>query len=138
MAKTSTPCFTQSIKHTITSFVDSDSTNLKTIATAGLDDSRITQIAISSDDVFNIAFFYINDSTTESIISYCPIPANSGTNGTNDIVYALSSSNFLFRKLDNNANPFFELGTGCTLKMKLNTAVTSAKEIKVIVTQEDY
>jgi len=138
MAKTTTPAFTQNIIHTITTFTDADSTNLKTIATAGTNDSRITHITISSNDTANTAFFYIDDGADNANISNVDIPENSGTNGTTDIVIALSATTFLHRQLDNNANPFFQLGANNTLKMRLSTAVSATKEIKVIVTQEDY
>lgn len=139
MPKVNTPSFTQNISHSITSFIDTDGTSLKTIATAGANDSRITYISISSTDTAAIkAFFYIDNGITNGIISHCEITANSGTNGTTDIVPAISTANFLHRKLDNNANPYFELAANHTLKMKLSSAVAAAKEIKVVVTQEDY
>lgn len=139
MAKTSTPAFTQSISHTITQFLPGDSTNLKTIATAGTNDSQISSIIINSTDtVSNIAFIYLDNGTINSIISHCVIPANSGTNGTVDIVSVLNSTTFYNRKLDNNANPYLLLGANYTLKMKLNAAVSATKEINVICTKEDY
>lgn len=139
MAKTTTPAFTQNISHTITSFVDIDGTNLKTIATAGINDSRIVHISISSTDTTaRKAFFYIDNGTANARISHVDIPASSGTNGNTNIVVALSATTFLHMKLDNNANPYFELGANHTLKMGLLSAVGATFEIKVLVTQEDY
>lgn len=139
MAKTPTPSFTQNITHQITQFLPADSTNLKTIATAGTNDSRVTNISISSTDGSAItALFVIDNGLTNGIISHCNILANSGTNGTVDITVPLSAASFLHRKLDSNANPFLELGANHTLKMKLNTAVSATKEIVVVVTLEDY
>ena len=139
MAKTPTPAFTQSISHSLTAFLPADSTNLKTIATAGANDSQISSLLISNTDtISNIAFFYIDNGTTNALISHCVIPANSGTNGSTDIVSVLNSSTFYSRKLDSNANPYLLLGANHTLKMKLNTAVSATKEIDVLCTLENY
>ena len=138
MAKTPTPAFTQNIVHSITQFLPADTTNFKTIATAGADDSQITSIIINNNDISNIAFFSIDNGSSSSVISHCIIPANSGTDGSTDIVSVLNADTFYNRKLDNNANPYLLLGANHTLKMKLNTAISATKEINVICTLENY
>lgn len=139
MPKTTTPAFTQAITHTPTQFLTADSTNFKTIAAGGINDSRIIHITISSTDTAsNIAYFSLSNGTTTVTIAHCNVPNGSGTNGINNSVAVLSASSFLHKKLDNNSNPYFELATGWTLRMRLAIAVTAAMEISVLVTQEDY
>jgi hypothetical protein len=139
MPKTNTPAFTQSIKTTGTIFFPADTTTTKTICTAGTNDSRVTRITITSTDTAaNVAYFYINDGTTNFLIGYVVIVANAGSNGSTPSVAGLSASSWLHRSLDNNANPYFELQTGYTLRMSLQNAVSATREIDVIVSSEDY
>lgn len=139
MPKTTTPAFTQTIRHQITTFTDTDGTNLKTIATGGTNDSRVIHITISSSDsASNVAFFAIHNGTDSANIGTCNVPNGSGTDGTNSIVIALASTSFLHRRLDNNANPYFELAAGSSVELKLANQITTGAEIKVLVTVEDY
>lgn len=139
MPKTTTPAFTQAITHTPTQFLTADSTNFKTIATGGTNDSRIVHLTISStDSASNVAYFAFSNGAVTIQIGHCNIPNGSGTNGTNNAVAVLSASSFPHRKLDNNANPYFELANGWVLQMRLANGVTAAMEISVLVTQEDY
>lgn len=139
MPKTNTPAFTQAIKTTGTVFLPADSTNTKIICTAGTNDSRVTRITITSTDTSsNVAYFYLNDGTTNFLIGYVVIVANAGSNGSTPSIAGLSANSWLHRSLDNNANPYFELPAGYTLRMSLQTAVSATREIDVIISSEDY
>lgn len=139
MAKTNNPVFTQNIFNTGTSFVDTDGTAFKTIATAGADDSRILHVTITTDDTSpNTAFLAINDGVNDFEIGWVNVGAGAGTDGGTDAVSMLAATTFFHRQIDNNANPYLELQATYTLRLRMGTAVGATFTTNVVVAQEDY
>ena len=119
--------------------VNADSTNLKTLFTAGVNGSDIRGIAVTSDDstARNLAL-YQTIGGTDYLIGTINIPINSGADGTVVSVNALNSTQLSFLKLDNAGNRVLSLMAGGILKGKLLVAATSGKTITVVTYGVDY
>ena len=120
-------------------FVNADSTNLKTLFTAGANGADVRGIAVTSDDssARNLAL-YQTISGTDYLIGTINIPVNSGSNGTVVSVNALNSTALPFLKLDNAGNRVLSLMAGGILKAKLLVASTADKTITVFIYGMDY
>ena len=125
------PIFELTPQCTGQTFVNADSTNLKTVYTAGSEGSRIDGILVSSNDTsaMNLAF-YINNGATDYYIGNVSIPIGSGYT-TVVRVDALLTLKPAFQN-------FIALHHGYTLKANVVVAVTAAKTITVVVLAGDF
>jgi hypothetical protein len=130
MAVTSTPALVQNPKITPQSFVNSDGTTKKTIATGGSNGSKLVSlIATSTDTGTRILQLFLTRSAVNYLLGSTLIAIGAGTDGV------ASSSNLLTSipglPLDNDGQPYIFLESGDTLTAAVTVAVTAAKEIDV-------
>jgi hypothetical protein len=131
MAANTTPIFELTPQNVGTTFVNADSTNLKTLWTAGLEGSRIDAISICSNDTgaVNLAF-YIDDGVASYYIGNVNIPIGSG--------YTTVVKVDALQTLKPAYLSFLILKAGYTLKCNSVAAVTAAKTVTVVVIGGDF
>ena len=112
-------------------FVNADSTGLKSVYTAGACGGRIDGILVCSNDTaaVNLAF-YINDGASDLYIGNVLVPIGSGYT-TVVKVDALST-------LRPASQPFLQLKAGNILKCNAVAAVTAAKVVTVLAIGGDF
>ena len=125
------PIFELTPQCTGQTFVNADSTNLKTLFTSGAEGSRIDSIVVCSNDTaaMNLAF-YIGDGAADYYIGNVVVPIGSGYT-TVVKVDALLTLKPAFQN-------FLPLHHGYTLKANVVVAVTAAKTITVVVLAGDF
>jgi hypothetical protein len=138
MPKTFTCPFTQNINPQVPqTFTNADGNTVKTIFTAGADDSRIYAILISSTDTSDRTLqLYLSDGTTSFELRRLTISASAGTSVTVPIVSGLSGLDLPF---DSQGNRYMPIRRNFQLRANvIGTAVTSSQTIAVIVLAEDF
>lgn len=138
MPKTFTCPFTQNINPQVPQvFANADGTNVKTIFTAGADDSVIKAIIITSTDTAARDIqLHISDGTTNFQLRRLSIPASAGNSATVSPVDALSG--IIGLPFDEHGNRVLRLRRGFQLRANMPVAVSSGTEVDVIVLGEDY
>lgn len=139
MAGTPTPIFPQTINSGVQTFVNADSTNLKTLYTAATNGSRVNMIMVSSTDTSaRDMSFWVTKGGTDYLLATVSIPANSGNTNAISLVTVLDHTRFGTMKQDSNGNRYIDLANGEVLKSKVGVAVTTAKTIYVRCETGDY
>lgn len=139
MAKSTNLNFTQTIKLSSTTIVNSDSTNKKTLFTAGSNDSVVKSLhAVSDDSAAKVVNVYVNDGSTDIYIGAVNVPLNSGATGAIAAVDLLNGTLFPNLPYDSNGKRVLPLPAGYVVKVSVQAAVTSAKTITVTCMAEDY
>lgn len=135
MAANTAAIFQKNVKTSSVSIVNSDSTNKKTLVTAGSEGALIDSVALTSTDTSDVILnVYINNGVTSFRIGQVKLLANAGTNGT------VKAQN-LFTTLD---MPYLftskglPLGANQTLEIAANSAVTATKQIDATAFFGDY
>lgn len=138
MPKTYTCPFTQNVNPQVPqTFANADGTNVKTIFTAGADDSVVKAIIVTStDSVARDIQFYLSDGTTNFQLRRVSIPANAGNSTSVAPVDCLSG--FTGLPLDEHGNRVLRLRRNFQLRANMVAAATSGSEVDVIVLGEDY
>ncbi len=148
MPTTATPIFPQSFQYTGTEFLNADSTNKKTIFTAGENGSKVILFIFTSNDTTErFLDIFINDGSADHQIGKQMVAAASGTGtgvvfgASNVLYYSYNTQVYNLGTVlpkDVNGNAFIYLPFGCSLKASLQTAVTSGKFIQCSITSEDF
>ncbi len=139
MAKSTNLNFTQAIKLSGVKILPADTTALKTLFTAGSNDSVVKAINVqSTDTAAKIVNLYVNDGSTDYMIGATSIPLNSGNTGSAATIDLLGGTLMPSLPYDANGKRVLPLPAGYILKVSVQTAVTAAKEIAVICMAEDY
>jgi hypothetical protein len=138
MPKTYTVPFTQNVNpHIPQVFLPADTTAVKSCYTAGVDDSVIKAILVTSTDTANKDMqFYISDGLTNFPLHRLTIPIGAGTTVANLAVNVLAVLPGL--PFDESNNRILRLRRGFELRANVIAAVTAACQINVIVLGEDY
>lgn len=132
MAANIDPIFPLTPKTAAATIVYADSTNKKTLLTAGANGARLDQIRICSDDTAAVivqVFSSINGGTTWHILGEVVVPIGAGTNGTEqwvDVLETLNSEDAL-------ALQAVEL-----IGVAAKAAVTSGKTVTVTARYGDF
>lgn len=139
MAKSTNLNFTQSLKLSATTIVNADSTTLKTVFTAGADDSVVKSLhAVSDDTSARVVNIYINNGSTDIYMGAVSVPLSSGTTGAIASVDLLNGTIFPNLPYDSNGKRVLPLPAGYVLKVSVQVAVTSARTITVTCMAENY
>lgn len=139
MAKSTSLPFTQNIKLTATTIVNADSTNKKTLFTAGANDSIVKSLHVVSDDTAaRVVNIYVNDGSTDNYIGAVNVPITSGFTGAIAAVDLLNGTLFPNLPYDSNGKRVLPLPAGYVLKVSVQVAVTAAKTLSVTCMAEDY
>lgn len=138
MPKTNTCPFTQNINpQAPVSFVAADAQTVKTVFTAGVDDSVIKAILITSTASVpqDIQFYISPDGTTNFELRRVSVPANAGNSGTIAPFDALTTPAL---PLDENGNGVLRLRRNFQLRANAFTALSGSEKINIIVLGEDF
>jgi len=139
MPKSTALNFTQNIKLAATTIVNADSTNKKTVFTAGANDAVVKSLhAISDDSAAKVVNIYVNDGSTDIYIGAVNVPITSGTTGAIAAVDLLNGTLFPNLPYDANGKRVLPLPGGYIVKVSVQVAVTAAKTITVTCMAEDY
>ena len=110
--------------------------NLTATTTKGV---RITNILITTDDnVANDVKFYVNDGSSDHLVATIAVPVQSGDLSNTPGVSALNQDVWELKNLDSNNNWFFDLPPTHILKANVNTVVTAAKTLTILVSLENF
>ncbi len=139
MTKANEPPYTQKFDHGSQTFVNADGTTIKDIYDPGLEDVIVTSLSIVSDDTAALnAALYLNDGTTDYQVGLIPVPAGSGTDGTNPAINGLSAAVLPFLSSDSASNPVLKIKSTWKLRAALSVAATTGKTVTVVATIEDF
>jgi hypothetical protein len=139
MAKSQALNVTQNIKTPGVSFVNADGVANKTIVTAGVNDSVVKSIMVTSSDtaVVNLKVS-VSDGVTSRIIGVVAVAIASGTNGAAASVDLLNAASLPGLPLDQNGKRILPLQAGYLVQVAPLVAVTAAKNVDVVAVVEDY
>jgi hypothetical protein len=139
MAKSQALHVTQNIKTPGVSFVNADGVANKTIVTAGVNDSVVKSIMVTSSDtaVVNLKVS-VSDGVTSRIIGVVAVAIASGTNGAAASVDLLNAASLPGLPLDQNGKRILPLQAGYLVQVAPLVAVTAAKNVDVVAVVEDY
>jgi hypothetical protein len=139
MPKSATLNFTQNIKLSGAKILPADTTTLKTLFTAGTNDSVVKAINVqSTDTAARVVNLYVNDGTTDFLIGAVNVPLNSGNTGAVAAIDMLGGTLLPSLPYDSNGKRILPMPAGYVLKVSSQTTVTSAREITVVCMAEDY
>lgn len=131
MAANTNPIFELTPINAGTQIVNADSTNLKTLLTAGTNGTRIDGILVCSNDTSTVNLaFYINNGATDFYIGNVTVTIGAGytTVARIDAISTLAPSN----------QTFIQLTAGYILKCNAVVAITAAKTVTVMVIGGDF
>lgn len=139
MATTATPIFPQTIQNWAVKILAADTTTTKTLVTAGANGSKIETINVASDDTAaKTLIFYLNDGTTDYLLTWINIPLTSGFLTTAPAVACLQSSQWPSTDYDSNGNKVFFLKAGWKLNVAAQATLTTAKTIHITASGSDF
>jgi hypothetical protein len=139
MAKSTSLNFTQNVKFAATTIEPADTSTLKTLFTAGTDDSVVKAIQVTnSDTAARIVGLYVNNGSTDFLIGHVNIPANSGVNGTAAAVDLLGGTLMPALPYDANGKRVLPMPAGFILKVNTTTTVAATRVVTVSCMAEDY
>lgn len=119
--------------------VNADGTSLKTLFTAGANDSDVKSIvATSSDTVQRNLSVYVTRGGTDYLLGTVPIYALSGTDGAATTIDVFTNAFLTGLLIDNVGKYYMSLKSGDVLKVGVIVAVTAAKTITVSAFGQDY
>jgi len=139
MAKSQNLNFTQNVKLSGVKILPADTTTLKTLFTAGADDSIVKAINVqSTDTAARVVNLYVNDGSTDFLIGAVNVPLNSGNTGAVATIDLLGGTLLPSLPYDANGKRILPLPAGYVVKVSSQTTVTSAREITFVCMAEDY
>jgi hypothetical protein len=135
----STPAFVATPKITPQSFVNADSTNKKTICTAGASGTKVVSVVATSTDTSDrTAQLWLTRSAVSYLLGTATVTTLAGTNGTTPAQNLLVPGLFPGLPVDNDGQRYFFLESGDTLQVGFTVAVTAAKEIDITVSSGNF
>jgi len=139
MAVTATPIFIQTPQSFGVQIQNSDSTNKKTIYTAGANGSVIESLFVTSTDTADEdVILYVNDGTTDFQIGRIKVPLNSGNTNAVPTLDLMRHSQLPFFESDNAGNRVLKLKASHILKVAAAAAITSGKFLNFFGTGGDF
>lgn len=125
------PVYFGTIKTAVAQVLNADASNLVTLYTAPASGGKVESIAISSNDTSaRDLSLVVSKGGVDYVIGTKTIPITAGQIAATPAVDFLNSTECPWSRVDENGNRFLFLDTGCVLKMKTLTTVTSAKAIQ--------
>ena len=139
MAVTATPIFPQTIQNWAVKIVPADTTTLKTLITGGTNGTKIEAINVASDDTASKNLqLYLNDGTTDYLLTWVAIAATSGFTTSVPSVAPLQSTQFPLNYFDSNGNKVFFIKSGWSLKIAVSATMTTAKTMHITAIGSDF
>lgn len=117
-------------------FQPSDTTTIKQVAPAGINDSLVKSILITNNDTSDAEVsLYINQGGTDYLIDTIKVVSGSGFDGTHPGVDGLANAAL---PLDVAGKKFCNLPAGTFLRASVGTTVGSGKTVTVSAQLQDY
>jgi hypothetical protein len=139
MAKTTSLYLPKTANTNSVTFTSADTTTLKTLFTAGADDSDLKAILACTDDTAAINLkVYVNRGGTDYLIGTVNVPLASGSNGSAPGVDILNSAAFAGLPMDSVGKRYIPLKTGDVVKVACLATMTAAKTLYVSAFGQDY
>lgn len=131
------PSFVGTVRTPCAQIVNSDSTNFKTVYTAGTNGSRIENLGATNSDAANAYTLQlaIRKGGTDYVLGEVALPTGAGTNGSTKAVNLLNETDL--PQISNTLNAFF-LESGCELRAKSKTTVSGVNVINIVACAGDY
>jgi hypothetical protein len=138
MAKSNVLNFTQNIELSGVKILLIDTTALKPLFTAGVNDSVVKAINVqSSDTSLRVIQLWVNDGTTDFLIGSVNVPASSGNNGTAATIDLLGGTLMPSLPYDANGKRVLPLPAGYILKVN-STSNVALGAVTVVCMAENY
>ncbi len=138
MAVSNLPFFPQSINTDKQTLAIGDTQTVKAVSAGGTNGSKVSMLlATSNDTSARDVILYITISATNYPIGQISLPITAGALNTAPSINLLNSSQ-LQLPLDANGNPYIYLGNGATLSISAPVTITTAKQVTIVATREDY
>lgn len=140
MPKSTSLNFTQNLKLTHALIEPADTTALKTVFTAGSNDSVVKSLHAVTTETANarVLNLYVNNGSTDIYIGSVNVPVNSGFTGAVASVDLLSGTLFPGLPYDSQGKRVLPIPAGYVLKVSSQATLASGKAITVTCTAEDY
>lgn len=139
MAKSTALNFTQNINFGAVTIQPADTTTIKDLLTAGVNDTIVRSVTCVSDDTAAVNLrVFIHDGVSSRQIGTVNIPIASGTNGTASSVDVINMSSIPSLPIDGNGKRILLLKTGHKLQVAALVTVTTAKTVTITAIAEDY
>lgn len=143
MAFTATPVYAQSLYQNVQTLTNADGQTVKAVTVSQTNSLRIYSIIVSSSDTAaRDIILYLTISATNYPLIQVSIPITAGQVNTTPPINLLKGGvtpgSFPGLCIDSNGNPYIDLPTGSTLSVNAPVTVTTAKQINIIATGENY
>jgi hypothetical protein len=142
MAKNTIPFMLQNDVYSRTVFSSSDATSTKQICESGTEGSYVYEILVTGTNSSSInATFYLSDGTNDTPVKWATIGANQGNliSSPDPLRLVQPAATFIVgRLLDRDQNYYIPLPSGYSLKMSLNTSLSSGQNVVVVVHRKDF
>jgi hypothetical protein len=114
--------------------------SLKTIATAGANDSIVRLLSATSDDTaaHDVLLFLVDSSSNRYLAGALSVPAGAGSSSAVNPVNLLDKTKLSFLPIDLEGNTFLRLKTGWTIQAGLLSQPGAGKTLTIISTSEDF
>lgn len=134
----SSPSFISAPKNPTASFANADSTNFKSVYTAGASGTRIDSLIASNSDTTNAYMLQIalQKSGVDYVIGEVNLPAGSGTNGSQKSVAVLNTTDIPGLTYTESGALYLE--TGVILRARVKTTVAGANTVQLSGFGGDY
>lgn len=139
MAKSTNLNFTQAISNPVKRLNNANGTTPAVVYTASANDAVIKSITVTSTDTSAVNLqLFVDDGTTVGLLGTVRIPAASGTDGATATFDILNSSLLPGLPVDLNGRKILPLKAGYILKAAPLVAITSAKQVDIFSSVEEY
>jgi hypothetical protein len=120
-------------------FTSADTTTLKTLFTAGANDSDVKAINVATDDTSAVNLkLYVTRGGTDYLLGTINVPIASGSNGTVVSVDVINDTSLPSLPIDSAGKRFIPLKTGDVIKVGCLATMTAAKTTTVSAFGQDY
>ena len=125
------PIFPGTLKNYTQTFVNTDSTTVKVLATGGTNGTKIESVSgVSTDITARVFQLYVTISGINYPIGEVSIPTGAGTNGGTTKAYnVFNSTDLPWMRSDENGRSYIYLASGATLTANAEVAITAAKQV---------
>ena len=139
MAVVNVPIFPQAPKNGKVQIVNADGTTLKTVYTADTDGTKITGlIATSTDSSARVLEWGVENGGTFFQMGCVNVPIDAGFVIGTPAVNVFNLTNNPGLPIDNDGQPYVLLISGDTLRVRVQSAVTSTETIHVVAIGADF
>ena len=139
MTVTASPIYPQTFTTGVVTILPADTSNKKTVYTAGASGSKIDNLMVTNTDTGAYTVnIWITISATAYLIGTVSIPLSSGNTTAAPTVNLLNAANFTILNTDAMGNHYLYLASGATLQVSSTTTVAAAKALTFVAQGGDY